>query len=132
MKKVVVIVLVGLMLVVTSPFMLLAATAAAPAEACAQAKIDVSVDFATPSLLWMGAGCLFGIFAIIAGFIVTPDVPSNRILGKSSKYVAEYSDCYKEEGKGKQWLCALSGCSLTVAISCAIWSIMILNATPKY
>jgi hypothetical protein len=60
--------------------------------------------------LWMGAGCLFGIWAVGAAYLIVPSPPATRLLGKSSEYVMTYTDAYKEGAKSEQTKNAWIGC----------------------
>jgi hypothetical protein len=60
--------------------------------------------------LWFGAGCLFGILGVGAAYIIEPTPGASRLMGKSSQYVAVYTDEYKRVGKSIQTKQALIGC----------------------
>jgi hypothetical protein len=124
MKKTLASLLAGLMIVVSVPFLLLADTDAAGKDPCVQAREDVVQDLSGAKFLWMGAGCLASIFAVGAGFMVAPDVPEKRTMGKSSKYVEEYTYCYKDASKPEQWLWASLGCAVNFFAFVIIYGVM--------
>jgi len=82
-------------------------------NACAQAQMDAKTD--VNSNLWFGAGCLFGLLGIGAAYVIEPNPPATRMLGKTPEYVAQYSDCYKTEAKSIQTKKATNGCLLYAA-----------------
>lgn len=77
-------------------------------DACMQAQIDAERDVNTP--LWLGAGCLFGIFGVGAAYLIEPSPSAIGLMGKSSEYVMVYTDCYKDKGRSVQTNKALIGC----------------------
>jgi uncharacterized membrane protein YfcA len=75
----------------------------------ADAKSDVS------TLLWMGAGFLFNLLGVGAAYIIVPSPPASRLLGKSSEYVAVYTDSYQSAARNVQVKNALIGCAISAA-----------------
>lgn len=101
-------------LVLLIPLTMLNAQEGDIASACQQAQIDVRTD--VNGTLWLGAGCLFGIFGVGAAYLIEPSPPAMRLMGKSPQYVAAYTDCYKSEGKTIQGKKAITGCLIGVAV----------------
>ena len=60
--------------------------------------------------LWLGAGCLFGLVALIVAYVYEPSPSATLLLGKSPEYVAAYTDSYKQTAKKVQSNKALTGC----------------------
>ena len=69
----------------------------------------------TSGILWFGAGCLFHVFGIGAAYLITPNPPAMRLLGKSSDYVAAYTDAYGSSAKSVQTKNAWTGCCVSSA-----------------
>ncbi|HPI02507.1 MAG TPA: hypothetical protein PLB12_00820 [Candidatus Goldiibacteriota bacterium] len=88
---------------------------------CAQAQMDAAAD--VNKVLWIGSGCLLGVIGILIGYVASPSVPANRIMGKSSDYLQAYTSCYKDEGKGEQGMNAIIGCGISSAIMGVIYLI---------
>lgn len=74
---------------------------------CTQAEKDAQKDI--DPTLWIGAGCLFNILAIGAGYIYQPEPSPDRLYGKSPEYVDYYTKCYKEAGRNIQMIHAGEG-----------------------
>lgn len=120
MKKAVVLVVVLSLFVVSVPFHVFATEQ----HLCIQAEKDVERD--TNRMLWMGAGFLCGIFGVAAGYLMTPAVPVERLTGKSSSYVQEYTSCYQASAKNMNGLMAITGCSLAVTMASLIFTMRTL------
>lgn len=120
MKKAVVLVMVLSLFAVSMPYHVFAAEQ----NLCMQAEKDVEKD--TNKVLWWGAGFLCGIFGVGAGYLMTPAVPAERLTGKSSSYVQQYTSCYQAAAKNMNGLMALTGCALSVAIGSLIFTISTL------
>lgn len=71
----------------------------------------------TNSLLWFGAGCVGSWIGVAAAYLVTPSPSATRLLGKSSEYVAAYSDSYRESAKSVQTKNAWTGCVVSACVS---------------
>ncbi|MCK4225846.1 hypothetical protein KAX29_03035 [candidate division WOR-3 bacterium] len=110
MKKVL---LVFMVLIILTPTISIAQTSEI-GDACDQAKRDANED--ANRVLWYGGGCLFGIFAVGAAYVIEPSPPATRLIGKSSEYVAVYTDCYIAKKKSIRGMSALGGCALFLAI----------------
>ena len=119
MKKAVVFAMVLSLFAVSMPYHVFAAD-----NTCMQAEKDVEKD--TNRVLWWGAGFLCGIFGVAAGYLMTPAVPAERLTGKSSSYVQQYTTCYQASAKNMNGLMALAGCALSVAIGGLVYTIMTL------
>jgi hypothetical protein len=55
-------------------------------------------------------GCLFNWLGVGAAYLILPNPPATRLLGKSSEYVAAYTDAYRDGAKGVQTKNAWTGC----------------------
>ena len=64
----------------------------------------------TNSTLWFGVGCLFNITGVGIAYIMVPSPKTSSLLGKSPKYVADYTQEYKHAGRKIQTENAWSGC----------------------
>lgn len=89
------------------PAMLMAQNSNAT-QACAQAQQDAQTEI--NKTLWLAIGFVGGILGIIAAYVIEPSPPASKLLGKSPKYVAAYTDCYKDAGKKIQANAAIKGC----------------------
>ena len=69
----------------------------------------------------MGVGCLFGLLGIGAAYAIEPSPPASRLIGKSSDYVAIYTDCYKDEGRSIQTKAAVKGCVVGALVQLALY-----------
>jgi hypothetical protein len=78
------------------------------ASAVADAQVDAQAN--AGGALWFGAGCLFGILGVAAGYLIEPSPPAGRLVGKPSEYVMTYTTAYKSEGKSLQGKHAIYGC----------------------
>lgn len=73
-------------------------------EAEAEAKDNIS------GTVWAVGGCLASVTALGAATFLKPEPPSSALMGKDDQYVAEYTDCYREQGVNKRQKYALYGC----------------------
>lgn len=76
-------------------------------DACAQAMIDAERD--VDGTLWFALGCLAPIIGLVLAYFAEPSPPATALLGKTSDYVAVYTDCYKDKGQNIQVRKALIG-----------------------
>ena len=60
--------------------------------------------------IWALAGCGFGIWGIAAAYIITPAVPTTKLLGKSPEYIAFYTETYQQKVKAARARQAGLGC----------------------
>jgi hypothetical protein len=83
-------------------------------QACDQASADAKSGH---SGLGYGVGGLFcGVFGLIFAYSSNPQVPAEKLLGKSPDYVSTYTRCYKQEAKSKNVRASLIGWGIGVAI----------------
>ena len=94
--------------VIANPVLLNAQEKVNVQEVCTKAQMDAMSD--VNGTLWMGAGFLFGLFGIGAAYLIEPDPPASRLLGKSPEYVAAYTDCYRDAARDIQVKKATVGC----------------------
>lgn len=105
--------------------LVLAAVAAVPVttlaqeagDACVAGQRDARHD--VNGLLWFAMGCVFPILGLVAAFVIEPSPPAIGLVGKSSEYVAAYTDCYKDKARDIQTHKALIGflCVPTLGIA---------------
>ena len=88
-------------------------------KACMQAEMDAQKD--VNGTLWIAAGFFFGLLGIGAAYIIEPDPPMSRLVGKSPEYVAAYTDCYKRAGRSIQVNKALIGCVANAVVITACY-----------
>ncbi|GEM_PF-2344195 len=91
--------------VIAAPVMV---SAQSTQRACVQAQADAEHD--VNGLLWMAAGFFFGLLGVGAAYVIEPTPPAMKLMGKSSEYVAVYTDCYKRAGRDIQVKKAITGC----------------------
>lgn len=63
--------------------------------------------------LWFLGGCFGGVIGVIIAYGVEPSPPATRLLGKSSEYVAFYTQAYAKKAKKLQTNSALGGCCVS-------------------
>lgn len=95
-------------------------------SACAQAEADAEGD--VNGGLWLAGGCLIGVIAVGAAYLMEPSPPASKLLNKSPEYVAVYKDCYKDKGKSIQTSNAIKGCLVGAVVSIALQAIIISAA----
>lgn len=93
-------------------------------EACMQAKKDAETD--VNKTMWFAGGCLIGVLGVGAAYVIKPNPPASKLLGKSPEYVASYSDCYREKASSIQTSSSMYGCLVGTVITAAIYTILIL------
>lgn len=76
-------------------------------DACVRAQLDAERDL--NGALWFALGCLFPIVGLVVAYVAKPSPSATALLGKSSDYVAVYTDCYKDKGRNIQVRKALIG-----------------------
>jgi len=92
-------------------------------QACQQAEADAQA--LTSPALWLAAGFFGGIVGVFIAYILQPNPPASKFIGKSPEYVAVYSECYRQKARSirtqKAWIgCgvgAILGSSLSIAIT---------------
>ena len=103
-------------------------------EPCPEAKAAAQENI--NGTVWAVGGCLASVAALGAATFLKPEPPSTALMGKSDQYVAEYTDCYQEEGVSKRQKYALYGCLGNVVAAGAIWGIWAAaiagSASPYY
>ena len=83
-----------------------------------QAMLDAQQDSLRADVsAWGWAGGLLGPIGILISAIYTPTPAVNRMIGKSSEYVAIYTTIYQQHVKGRQTKQAATGCAAAVAVS---------------
>ncbi|HOK22809.1 MAG TPA: hypothetical protein PKU94_02585 [Candidatus Hydrothermia bacterium] len=103
-----------------NPVVLHAAETEELRNACTQAEFDAKKD--VNGTLWLAIGFFGSIFGVGAAYLFEPTPPPSRIMGKSSEYVATYTDCYKVAGKSVQTKSALRGCVVS-GVLIVVWDI---------
>jgi len=71
-------------------------------------KLDGERD-ATGNQIWILGGCLLGLVGVILAYVIEPEVPAARILGKPPAYVKGYIEGYKSATKRKNAMYAIYG-----------------------
>lgn len=90
-------------------------------EPCQEAKAEAKDNI--NGTIWAVGGCLASVTALGAATFLEPDPPSSALMGKSDKYVAEYTDCYQEEGVNKRQKYALYGCLGNVVVVGGVYAL---------
>ena len=87
-------------------------------QACDQAVADAKSGHSGAGY---GVGGFFcGVFGLIFAFSSNPQVPVEKLLGKSPDYVSTYTRCYKQEAKSKNVRASLIGWGLGVVAAVII------------
>jgi len=77
-----------------------------------QAMLDAQRDSQAADVsAWGWAGAILGPMGILIATLHTPTPPINRLIGKSSEYVAIYTATYQQNVKGRQTRQAATGCA---------------------
>jgi len=97
-----------LSLMIVAALITVPVTAMAQGDACAQAYNDARRD--VNGTLWFAMGCLLGVIGLGVAYLVEPSPSATSLVGKSSDYVAVYTDCYKDKGRSVQTRKAFNGC----------------------
>ena len=99
----------------------IAAEAGAAAEADAQANVNTG--------LWFLAGCFGGWLGLVISYVHQPSPPASRLIGKSSEYVAFYTDAYKDAAKKIQTKWAWTGCLVSTGVTVVSYVLLIAAVT---
>jgi len=90
-------------------------------EACVQAKADAEMD--VNKTMWFVGGCLIGVLGVGAAYLVKPNPPASKLLGKSPEYIASYSDCYSAKASSIQTSSSIYGCVVGTLVTVVIYAI---------
>ncbi len=84
-----------------------------------QALLDARNDAETltKDLNWFFGGFCCGIFGPLYAVLDTPNVPSNRLLGKSPEYVEMFTNEFQAKAKIKRIRLSMIGCGTAVLMS---------------
>ena len=74
-------------------------------------------------LRWFAYGTGCWVFAVVHASVSNPTVPSDRLLGKSPKYVSTYTEAYKRSIKNRQIEIAAVGWGVSLAAALWLWNI---------
>ena len=96
----------------------------------AQGRIDGQRD-GKGSAVWILAGCCLSWIGIIIAYLVKPTPPASSMIGKSSDYVAAYTEAYKSEGGKKNAMYAAGGCVASAIVSCISYVVAYGFALPN-
>ena len=96
-------------------------------DAAAQALIDAQRNISGTT--WLIIGIFLGIIGYVIALASPPSAPASALLGKSSDYVAVYSDTYKEEGKKIQMRSAMVGCLIGVGVEVLLVVVLVAAAS---
>ncbi len=80
-------------------------------SACAAGQADATVQ--TNKTLWGVLGCATNLLGVVVAYVYEPQPMASRLLGKSSVYVANYTDCFHSTSKSIQGSGALIGCGIS-------------------
>ena len=90
-----------------------------------QAMLDAERDAKSANtLIWGFAGFGCGVFGVIGSYFVTPEVPIERLLGKSPEYIAYYTATYKERVRKSQVQVSIVGCVVNALTAFAYYSLI--------
>lgn len=126
MKKTIALFLAIASLSASIPVCAAAETLTVTTDACADA---VSVwPEGVNAFLWGIGGLVLSVAAVGAAFITAPEVPADRLIGKSAGYAAQYSECFRSSARLYQGVSAAAGCTLQAGI--IVFSILSLASAP--
>ncbi len=87
-------------------------------QACQQAEADAEA-FTNPAL-WLAAGFFGGIVGVLVAYVLQPNPPASKLLGKSPEYVAYYSDCFRLKTRSIRTQKAWIGCGIGAILGSAV------------
>lgn len=93
--------------------------------ACRAGERDA--DQETSGTLWFFAGCGLGVLGVVGAYVIKPDPPTSRLIGKSQEYVSYYTDCYRAKAVSIQTKNAWYGCG-TQAVLTLIYYVAVVAA----
>ncbi|MCX6137464.1 MAG: hypothetical protein NTV54_08230 [Ignavibacteriales bacterium] len=97
------------------------------ATACKDAERDAEQH--TSGTIWFVAGCGLGILGVVGAYVIKPDAPASKMIGKSQEYAAAYSDCYKEKAQSIQTKNAWYGCGTEAVLYGLYFALVVAAAT---
>lgn len=109
-----------IVMILTIPIIAQQSNPYADAEAQAERDVDKTV--------WFILGCLGGILGYGAAYLITPNPPTQPLLGKSPEYVAAYTDAYRAKAKKIQTSKAMTGCLVGTAVQVLAIAILVAAA----
>ncbi len=71
-------------------------------------KMDGERD-ATGNQAWIIGGCLLGVVGVLLAYVIEPEVPAARLMGKSPSYIQGYTEGYRSATKRKNAMYAIYG-----------------------
>jgi len=74
--------------------------------------------------IWYLAGFL-GIIGILLAYVVEPDVPMQKLVGKSTYYVQGYMEGYKKKTRSKNVTKAVYGMVASTVIYCSCYVVLL-------
>ena len=83
-----------------------------------EAKTDAEKD--VNKVAWFIPGFLCGVFGWAYAYFSGPQIPAERIVGKSEEYVTEYAYCYKEKAKKSRSQTACMGWAIGTSLALLI------------
>lgn len=99
---------------------ILLTTSVAAQDPCLEGKMLASER--TSATVWFAAGCLLSGLGVVGAYVIKPDPPMTSLVGKDAAYVAQLTDCYKDEAGGIQTKWAWIGCA-TIAVPYIIYAV---------
>jgi hypothetical protein len=91
-------------------------------DVCGTAKKDAEKEINNG--LWFLAGCLVGIIGVLVAYVAAPSVPPERLIGKRSDYVLQYTYCYTQRTKDLQTGNAWTGFGTYCGVVLLIYAIV--------
>ncbi len=88
-------------------------------QALLNARNDAEIS--TKDLNWFFGGFCCGIFGPLYAVLDTPNVPSNRLLGKSPEYVSIYTNEFQAKTRARRIRFSIIGGSISALMSLAIY-----------
>ena len=94
-------------------------------DSCAEGRRDGEAE--TSGILWFAAGCGVGLLGVLGAYLIKPNPPASKLVGKSPEFVASYSDCYRDASVSVQTKWAWIGCG-TGAVLYLVYVLLIVSA----
>lgn len=99
---------------------MLVVTSVSAQDACVEGRVLASER--TSSTIWFLAGCTLSGLGVLGAYVIQPDPPMTALVGKDAAYVAQLTDCYKDQAGGIQTKWAWIGCA-TIAVPYIIYAL---------
>lgn len=92
-------------------------------QAVIDAKSDANLNISP--FAWGAYSFACSIVALPHAFLGTPEIPIERMIGKSPEYIDIYTQMYQQHAKHRRLRAAAIGCGISSALSSAAWMFIV-------